>query len=537
MLLVVLLPAQVAEWLEILLSWPATSRPQSMHFYPNPFVPHCCLHVSSDSSVECVKEHTPASAGLPLSHAFGSGQEEAPVIRQWGRHIVSKVMSAFPGRTHQLPTPSQASPQPAEAASQAASWAAAQPAAPPQQLQSPSHLPAECHASSAQNQTQTAALDLQPPAQLSAAMLSGSVHHGLEEAPSPQAAVHFSSGNADSASAPEAAMPSGSQGPAIPASQQQTHTPRDGHCTPSILQDLRDAAAQDCVHQPQGPPSPTAGLGGQQATMEPVQPSQQAFPELQSSQETTSMQAYRLSTATQSAGALPLAPEEAAASHADPPCSGLQAPPAVLPLAKAPDTMPVELGTTAGSDEDRQLVVAGQTVANGSAAFAEHSDGLSTAPVLEAAVTAVEEKQPVVRSQRLSEKKAAAACAQAAAQAAADAVVQAAALREKDMLAASVKQTGFGLASRVEVASSSMPLVLAECLASNRSKRVPGGDPLEVSPPSAPRHPGPPAFCTTCHAPPSSGTCLISMCASRGEHLAPVSPQSHTAISHKTGGC
>ena len=302
--------------------------------------------------------------------------------------------------------------------------------------------------------------------------------------------MHSGIGNASSETAPisEAAMPFRRQGIAIFASQEQIH--HDPHCTPSILQDLRDAAAQDCAHQPRESPCIAAGVRSQQATVEPVQPSQQAFPELQSSRKTTSMQAYRLSTASQSAGAEPLTPGEAVASHAEPPCSQPLAPPALPPLEQAPDAMPVGLGTTAGSDQDRQLAVADQTEANGSTASAVHSDGLSTAPMLAAAVTAVEEKQPVVRSQRLSEKKAAAACAQAAAQAdaqaAADADVQAAAQHEQDMLAVAVKQTGFGLASRVELTSSTVPMVLAECLASNRSKRVPGGDPLEVSPPSAP---------------------------------------------------
>jgi len=51
---------------------------------------------------------------------------------------------------------------------------------------------------------------------------------------------------------------------------------------------------------------------------------------------------------------------------------------------------------------------------------------------------------------------------------------------DQEMLEASVKQTRLDLASHMEAANSAVPTVLAECLASNRIKRVPGGDPLEV---------------------------------------------------------
>ena len=428
------------------------------------------------------------SALLPLSHFFGSGHTGPPVVRHWGHHIVSKVMNAFPGRAQQVPTASHAPPQPAAAVSQAASLAAAQPAAHPQQLQPASHLPAESHAGSAQIQ---AAPDFQPPAHLpaaphapaehrdalmhqavsaagddmpiqpaqklpgqaralqgqgresahapQAAVLSGSAHHSLQEAPGPETAMRPGRGDAalGTAPIPEVAVPAGDQVTAIPASQQQTQTPHYQQCTPSILQDLRHAAAAQAYgHQPQDSPFPSAGVSDHQAPMEPIQLSQPAFPELLSSQETTSIQAHRLNTASQSAGMFPPAPE-----------------------------------------------------VTGSTALAEHSDSISTAPVLEPAVTAAEHKQSVVRSQRLCEKKAAAV--QAAAQAAADAVAQAGALRDQDILVTSVQQTGHGLASRTEVASSTVPLVLAECLASNRLKRVPGGDPMEVSHPSAPSSPLP----------------------------------------------
>lgn len=53
---------------------------------------------------------------------------------------------------------------------------------------------------------------------------------------------------------------------------------------------------------------------------------------------------------------------------------------------------------------------------------------------------------------------------------------------DQEMLEASVKQTGLALASHTEAATSAVPTVLAECLASNRIKRVPGGDPLEAAP-------------------------------------------------------
>ena len=51
---------------------------------------------------------------------------------------------------------------------------------------------------------------------------------------------------------------------------------------------------------------------------------------------------------------------------------------------------------------------------------------------------------------------------------------------DQEMLEASVKQTGLDLVSQMEAANLAVPTVLAECLASNRIKRVPGGDPLEV---------------------------------------------------------
>ena len=56
---------------------------------------------------------------------------------------------------------------------------------------------------------------------------------------------------------------------------------------------------------------------------------------------------------------------------------------------------------------------------------------------------------------------------------------------DQEMLEAAVKQTRLELASQTEAANSAVPTVLAECLASNRIKRVPGGDPLEVCLPLA----------------------------------------------------
>ena len=50
----------------------------------------------------------------------------------------------------------------------------------------------------------------------------------------------------------------------------------------------------------------------------------------------------------------------------------------------------------------------------------------------------------------------------------------------QETLKAEVKQTELDLAPQVVAASLAVPTVLAECLASNRIKRVPGGDPLEV---------------------------------------------------------
>lgn len=53
---------------------------------------------------------------------------------------------------------------------------------------------------------------------------------------------------------------------------------------------------------------------------------------------------------------------------------------------------------------------------------------------------------------------------------------------DQEMLEASVKQTGLDLVSQMEAANLAVPTALAECLASNRIKRVPGGDPLEAAP-------------------------------------------------------
>ena len=50
----------------------------------------------------------------------------------------------------------------------------------------------------------------------------------------------------------------------------------------------------------------------------------------------------------------------------------------------------------------------------------------------------------------------------------------------QETLKAEVKQTELDLAPQVVAANLAVPTVLAECLASNRIKRVPGGDPLEV---------------------------------------------------------
>ena len=63
--------------------------------------------------------------------------------------------------------------------------------------------------------------------------------------------------------------------------------------------------------------------------------------------------------------------------------------------------------------------------------------------------------------------------------------VQSRVLHDQDMLEASVKQNGLDLVSHMEAANSAVPTVLAERLASNRIKRVPGGDPLEVCLPMA----------------------------------------------------
>ena len=58
---------------------------------------------------------------------------------------------------------------------------------------------------------------------------------------------------------------------------------------------------------------------------------------------------------------------------------------------------------------------------------------------------------------------------------------QQALMHDQELLEQSVRQTGLSLAAHVEAASSAVPSMLAECLASNRIKRVPGGDPLEVT--------------------------------------------------------
>ena len=433
-------------------------------------------------------------------------------------------MNVFPGRAQQLPTHSAASAQLPSAPAHA-SCAAAQPAAPPQHLQSATDLSAKPHVGPAQIQAQSAAHayplaavlaqmsaspQIQSPAQDGDALKHSSLSPAgkqtpLEPAlrlicqqntqaarqendsltpPVPGAAVLAGSQKhgLETEFGPEAAMLAGSQDPSLRTCQghSQSQIPPGQHRTPSILQDLRNAAAQDYVHQPPDPPSPCAAVSSQQAPLEPIQPRQQALPELQSSQETTSMQVPRLSTASQSAVTFPLALQEAAKPHAHQPCSHLQTPAAELSLAS--DAMPADQGTSAGSGPVRKLAVADQRLVSDNIAAAQHPKGRSTtAAVIEAEVSALPDKQPVVRSQRLSEKKAAAA--QAAAEVAAQAAAQAvAAVAQAAVLEAAGKQTKLDLASRVEAVTSTVPLVLAECLASKRSKRVPGGDPLEVIP-------------------------------------------------------
>ena len=340
----------------------------------------------------------------------------------------------------------------------------------------------------------------------------GSGSSPLSEAAAPSGRAHDGSGPA---LLPEAATLAGTQDTTIHSTREQPQMPHDPLRPPSILQDLRNAAAaaQDTVQQPQHPASPTAGLGSQQGSLDAMRPPQQALPQLQSLQGVTSKQEEsRLTAAAQSASlASPWAPKAAAAPlQPGPPCSQHQRPPASPTPAQTPDAIFDDQGPTAGSNQARQVAGASQTLVNETTAVAEHSDSLSTALLPKAevtAITAVHDKQPLVRSQRLFEKKAAAAAAQAAA----DAVVKAAALQDPVTLGGvSIKQAGLALAPTVEVVSSSVPLVLAECLASNRSKRVPGGDPLEVSsppfPPPLPQQYLHPALLLP-------GCCVISLCA------------------------
>ena len=466
---------------------------------PAPFPPqkpHSCLHpAESTASWGWGLVH---SAVLPVKAGFVSGHAEPPVARHWGHHIVTKVMNAFPGRAQQAPTSSR----PAGAVS----LAGAQAAAPSQRPQPAAGPPAKSHAGTGHEAQEpsdavgsrpattasqlAAAPELQSPSQNvdcsrhQATSPAGDLTstHPAEEAScgtSAQAAPQHQS--PATAPTPEAATLADRPDTTVDTSQQQDNSHRQQHSAPSILQDLRDAAAQDCAHQSQDPPAPADVLSGEQALLVPAQsPRQQALlEEAQSSQETAStQQAHRLSAASPSAETDACTHGEAFLPRTVQPCLEAQAPTALPPLAPASTGPAAEQATPAGLDHCQQLAVASQRLVGANPAVADNPESLPSVPVLAAVVHAMQDKQQhVVRSLRLSEKRAAAE--QAAAQAAAE---EEAVLRERDMLMqAAVKQTALDLASKVEAADSAVPLVLAECLAGKRSRRVPGGDPLEVS--------------------------------------------------------
>lgn len=387
-------------------------------------------------------------------------------------------MNAFPGRTQQLPTPSAA----AGAASDAASLEGTQAAGPSQRPQSATAKPG----TGATHQTQPpsdavdsrqattlpqmpAAPQLKPPAQNGNAFRQQVFSHSAGDLITTQPVAKVSGGTGTQAGfqrhspqvtpLSEAAVLANRQDPAMPMGPQQDY-PKSQHSAPSILQDLRDAAAQGCLQQPQHPSAPICVLSSEQALLDPIQPRQQAplLEEAHSSQETAStQQAHRPSIAS---------------SGTDPSSSG-GAPPSYPTQRCSEAQPPAAQATPAGLDHGQQLAVASQRLVEEAAAVADHPDSPPPAPEVAAVARALQEKQPVVRSLRLFEKRAAAE--------------QAAVLRNQDVvLKAAVEQTGVDLASRLAAADSAVPLVLAECLASKRSKRVPGGDPLEVPLPLLP---------------------------------------------------
>ena len=492
----------------------------------------------------------------------------SPVVRHWGHNLVSKVINVFPGRVGQPPIPSIPVAQPPPAASQAAATA------PTQAVVLTQHLPSTTDqlAQPLTGQAQSLSGDFTPMCELdSQAMKALTQLPAIPLKPSPE--------NGD-AVGHETRSLSGAPGPAQPAQQHCTQQATQGPlrhpapvtapvpeaallarsspnssnnanqqlpasssqspaAAPSILQDLRNAAAQDSLPQVPAGTAPLADSETQHAVQQLMHSFRPELPDLTDSQETISMPAQRHSITSQSGDAIPqlartqaqrlstatqpvCPPAEAirqgAACPEDKACSALpqgatasllpqkEAPPGPTPVLTAAPTPP-PVGHTAAPaigrgippvsrsqrladkraaaqqlrrealtetvpaaslcpKQNKQPAAGGQRLPDKKASDAQDMDRLPAGTILAADVSLVPSDSPMQKEQRLCDGKAAAA--------------QAPGLHDQALREASVKQTGLDLAFKVEAANSAVPSVLAECLASNRSKRVPGGDPLEV---------------------------------------------------------
>ena len=307
---------------------------------------------------------------------------------------------------------------------------------------------------------------------------------------------------------PQAALLASSQHSGAESSQQTaSHLPS---VPPSILQDLRHAAAQERL-----PPA--------QATPQRIhlQASQHALPQLPDSQETISipsasqsgaLPAQRLSTASQPACTPQTAAHCSASLPVETPCPGSHSITADAPLAHQHN--PSQAASPAAGD---QPLLRSQRLSHKRAANAQRHDRNSVAALADvklqpdhstqAAVSNLAPPQPQTGAAQDAAKPSsgapigAQAVSSSSEPAVAEAMAEAGQLQaglatvnsllgrkntsalthNQQMLEASVKQTELELASKVEAANLAVPSVLAECLASNRSKRVPGGDPLEAS--------------------------------------------------------
>ena len=487
----------------------------------------------------------------------------SPVVRHWGHNLVSKVMNVFPGRAGQPPIPSIPAAQPSPAASQAAAMAPIQAAALTRCPPATTDQPADPYKGQARPQEGLPAAIPKPDRDAATALAEKALgpqmrsSAGDNHAPRPEsktaAGVHAADQPAQqdltqhsaqgplhhhppvTAPVPEAALLANSPGRSSNPSQQQPAASSQSLAEPpSILQDLRNAAAQDSLHQASVSTSTPADSMPQHAAHHLMPPGCPALPDVPDSQETISMpaqrpsmaaqpgpvaaslqaartQAQRLSTASQPVCLPIITPQPGAALPELKACSA--SPQGTAAVLSPPESVAPSAGQTSEPEASQgtmqSTVSRSKRLADKRAAAQQLHHKASTGTVLAASLSPKLSKQMAAKRQRLQDKKASDAqdmdrrppsatstagmlllpvsqsdhLLAAKGQGLSEeklTVAQAAVLHDQDMLEASVKQTGLDLALKVEAANSAVPSVLAECLASNRSKRVPGGDPLEV---------------------------------------------------------